>query len=113
MSPLEELFDITTSLEQLLENKFGAVGKGLHEKAESVSNMFSYQCLKKLHFIATVRNKAAHEDRKIANKEIKNVRKAYKEVLRELDPKKFNWGCAFIIAALIAAIVAYVMMFMK
>ena len=108
MSPLEELFDITTSLEQLLENKFGATGKGLHEKAESVGNSISYKCLKKIHFIATVRNKAAHEDRKIANQEIRNIRSAYREVMNELAPKKFNWGLAlFIVAILIAAVVAY------
>ncbi|MBR6435630.1 MAG: hypothetical protein IKS45_03915 [Thermoguttaceae bacterium] len=96
-----------------MENKYGAIGRGLHEKASSVSNKISNQCMKKIRYIASVRNKAAHEDRKIANQEIKNIRVAYKAVLKELAPKKFNWGLAlFVIAILIAAIVA-AMKFMK
>ena len=112
-SALERLFEITTTLEQLLENKFGATGKGLHEKAESVSSKISKQCLKKLHFIASVRNKAAHENPQIAKQEIGNVRNAFKEVMKELAPKKFNWGLVlFIIAVLAAAVVVY-LKFMK
>ncbi len=107
MSALDELFDITTNLEQLLEEKYNATGRGLHEKATSVSNKISSQCLKKIRYIATIRNKAAHEDRKIANQEIKKIRAANREVLKELAPKSFNWGLAFFFIAVIIAIAAY------
>lgn len=49
-------------LEQLLESKFGAVGKGLHQKVDSVAHRLDGATVKRLRWIATLRNKVVHED---------------------------------------------------
>jgi hypothetical protein len=48
------------ALESLLE-QLGATGKGLHEKVSSVQDRLSPELVKKLRFIATVRNKLVHD----------------------------------------------------
>ena len=84
MTPFEEVFTIAQDLETFLERNYGATGRGLHEKASSVQNQITSETMRKIRFIATIRNKAAHEDRLIAEIEIENVRKAAEEVYREL-----------------------------
>ena len=51
----------TKALESLLEQGLGATGKGLHEKVSSVQARLPQPLVKKLRFIATVRNKIVHE----------------------------------------------------
>lgn len=53
--------DIARQLETTLE-AFGARGKGLHEKTSSVEGKLPEALVKKLRFIASVRNKIVHED---------------------------------------------------
>lgn len=48
-------------LETLLEAEFGATGRGLHEKVSSVQDELPDALVRKLRFIATVRNKLVHE----------------------------------------------------
>jgi len=47
-------------LEFLLEDSFGAHGKGLHEKISSASGLSS-QLVRDMRFLATIRNKLIHE----------------------------------------------------
>jgi hypothetical protein len=47
--------------EQLLEERFGAQGRGLHERVTSVQNRLPERVVKRLRFIATIRNKLVHE----------------------------------------------------
>lgn len=47
-------------LEYLLEQHFGAQGKGLQEKISSASGL-SNQLVKDMRFLATIRNKLIHE----------------------------------------------------
>lgn len=42
--------------------KLGATGKGLHEKATSIEKELDEQTIKKIRFIASIRNKAVHVD---------------------------------------------------
>ena len=49
-------------LEGILENGFGANGRGLHEKVTSVQPKLPDPLIKKLRYIATVRNKLVHDD---------------------------------------------------
>ena len=49
-------------IESLLEEKLGARGRGLHEKLTSVERRVPAELQKKIRYIATVRNKAVHED---------------------------------------------------
>lgn len=50
------------TIERLLEQNYGAVGKGLFEKAKSVEDRIDFDIFKKLKFIAAVRNKVVHEE---------------------------------------------------
>jgi hypothetical protein len=49
-------------IETLLEEKFGAQGRGLHEKLSSVERHVPAELHKTIRYIATVRNKVVHED---------------------------------------------------
>jgi hypothetical protein len=62
MSFLESVIQRTKKLERLLEEKYQAVGKGLHEKATSVEHTLDPNTLKQIRFIASIRNKLIHED---------------------------------------------------
>ena len=60
MSDIELAITRTKALEALLEG-LGATGKGLHEKVTSVQGKLPQPLVKKLRFVATVRNKIVHE----------------------------------------------------
>ena len=83
MTPIEELIKIVQNMETALEEDYGATGKGLHEKASSVESQIPPDVMKKIRFIATIRNKAVHDDLETAEKEIENVRNAAEVVYRE------------------------------
>ena len=83
MTPIEELIKIAQNMETVLEEDYGATGKGLHEKASSVESQLSPDVMKKIRFIATIRNKAVHDDLQTAEKEIENVRTAAETVYKE------------------------------
>ena len=61
MSDIELAITRTKALESLLEGSFGANGKGLHEKVSSVQARLPQSLVRKLRFIATIRNKIVHE----------------------------------------------------
>ena len=55
-------------LENILEKKFQAVGKGLHEKVTSAEAQLSELLIRRLRKIASIRNKLVHEkDYQLAN----------------------------------------------
>lgn len=62
MTDLEKVFEYSKAIEKALELKFGAEGRGLHEKVSSVKGDIPDHIVKKIRFIASVRNKLAHED---------------------------------------------------
>ena len=62
MSDIDLAVSRSKRLEQLLEQKLGATGKGLHQKASSVEARRSPELLRKLRLVATVRNKIVHEN---------------------------------------------------
>jgi len=53
---------ITTSkeLESLLETEFGATGRGLHERITSVQSQLTPALVKRMRYLATLRNKVVH-----------------------------------------------------
>lgn len=60
MSDIELAVTRAKALEALLE-ALGATGKGLHEKVTSVQARLPQPLVRKLRFVATVRNKVVHE----------------------------------------------------
>src|SRR5436190_18071636 len=111
MSDIELAVTRTKALEALLEQAFGATGKGLHEKVSSVEAKLSPALVKKLRFVATVRNKIVHEsDYKQLDDRAGFVRacdEAEAEI-RDLAPKVINKGCFGLVLMAAGAVVALV-----
>lgn len=80
-----KLIQLSQTLEQLLEKRFNATGRGLHEKLNSVQSQIPENIQRKIRYIATIRNKATHEDVKIAKQNYASVRKAYDEAFTYLS----------------------------
>ena len=59
---LNKILEKTRKIETLLIINYHANGKGLHEKISSVENEINSAEVKKLRWIATMRNKSVHED---------------------------------------------------
>ncbi len=51
----------TKNFEALLEEIYNAEGVGLHEKVNDIQDHVNSDILKKLKYVATIRNKLAHE----------------------------------------------------
>jgi hypothetical protein len=87
-------------LEKLLEQDFGAAGRGLHEKVSSVERQLPHKVVRRLRFIATVRNKLVHEadvdrleDRREYERACDEVEKELKRLLNpggELRTRRFS-----------------------
>jgi hypothetical protein len=61
MGPIEIAVKGSKRLESLLESRFGAKGRGLHEKLTSVEKRIPQDVRKSIRWVATVRNKLVHE----------------------------------------------------
>ena len=55
------------TLEASLEQKFGATGRGLHEKLSSIEYQLEAGLVKNIRWIATMRNKVVHENFQLTN----------------------------------------------
>ncbi|MEC7120733.1 MAG: hypothetical protein VXW65_12640 [Pseudomonadota bacterium] len=62
MSQIETVIRASKQLEQLLEQHYGATGRGLHEKTSSIEDQLDHETIRGLRKIATLRNKVVHED---------------------------------------------------
>jgi hypothetical protein len=62
MSDIELVISNSKKLESLLEKHLGATGKGLHEKVSSVERKLPDGVVRKLRFVATIRNKIVHDE---------------------------------------------------
>lgn len=96
MSDIELAVSRVKALESLLEQSLGANGKGLHEKISSVQDRLAPALVKKLRFVATVRNKIVHEAdyQRIDDRE--GFSRACDEAeaeLKALLPRVVNRGC--------------------
>ena len=60
MSFTEDVIDRTKHLESLLTS-LGGIGRGLHERISSIESLLDEALLRRLRFIASVRNKLMHE----------------------------------------------------
>lgn len=61
-SDLERAIRASKRYEAALSRLYGATGRGLHEKADSVAHRLEGRLARDLHLIATVRNKLVHEE---------------------------------------------------
>lgn len=54
--------DAAKELEGILERRYNATGRGLHEKLNSVRDMLPPRVIRQARYIATMRNKLLHEE---------------------------------------------------
>jgi len=62
MSNLDIVFGYTTKIETFLETEFNAEGRGLHTKLNSIEYLLPIALIKKIRWIATMRNNMAHTE---------------------------------------------------
>ena len=62
MIPIEVAVKGSKRLEGLLEKRFGATGRGLHEKLTSVEARIPEEVRRSIRWVATIRNKVVHEE---------------------------------------------------
>jgi hypothetical protein len=98
MSDIELAITRVKALESLLEQALGATGRGLHEKVTSVQDKLPPALVKKLRFIATVRNKIVHESDYTQIDDPDGFLRACNETEAELQamcapPRVINKGC--------------------
>ena len=79
-----QIVQISQQLEQLLEKRFCASGRGLHEKLTSVQDKFPSHVCSRIRRIATLRNQAVHENTDLAKEKLKEVKEAYNYVMPAL-----------------------------
>jgi hypothetical protein len=108
MSDIELAITRVKALESLLEQAFAATGKGLHEKVTSVENRLPPTLVKKLRFVATVRNKIVHESNYQQIDDRAGFLRACDEAEAELKalaapPQVINKGCFGLVLVLIGA----------
>ncbi|EGR0442631.1 DUF4145 domain-containing protein [Vibrio cholerae] len=101
MSEIEQVVLRTRKLETLLREQYHAEGKGLHQLITSCEERLPHDVIKKLRYVATIRNKVVHEDDYRLDD-----RKAFLAVCQEcedeLTPRsgKFVWWIAFMLMML-------------
>jgi hypothetical protein len=106
MSDVELVITRVKALESLLEQVLGATGKGLHEKVSSVQDRLAPALVKKLRFVATVRNKIVHEADYQRIDDRDGFVRACDEAeagLKALLPRVINKGCLVLVLLVTAA----------
>jgi hypothetical protein len=84
MSPTEIVVDYSKRLEFILENEFGAQGKGLHSKVSSVEHVLPEKLVKQLRFLASIRNKVVHDYNYVLDKNPKDLQRTANTAIAEL-----------------------------
>ena len=86
MSIIEWTIRESRALESLLEERYGARGRGLHEKISDVNAQLPRELTKRLRFVATIRNRLVHEDGfEPTSSECANLRSAVYFIRSRLD----------------------------
>ncbi|MGD8174034.1 DUF4145 domain-containing protein [Vibrio sp. TRT 21S02] len=110
MSDMEKVVARTRKIERLLREQYHAEGTGLHQLITSCEERLPHDVIEKLRYIATVRNKAAHEE-EFALDDSQAFLSVCDECEKELTPRsgRFIWRAAIMLMMLItlAAILFY------
>ncbi|ELJ8526310.1 DUF4145 domain-containing protein [Vibrio cholerae] len=101
MSEIEQVVLRTRKLETLLREQYHAEGKGLHQLITSCEERLPHDVIKKLRYVATIRNKVVHEDDYRLD-DCKAFLAVCQECEDELTPRsgKFVWRIAFMLMML-------------
>lgn len=85
----KEVLNGTKRIEAALTEKFGATGRGLYEKMSTANMALPEHLQKRIRYVATLRNKTAHED----GFEIQNIPayvKTCNDIVQELETLHAN-----------------------
>jgi hypothetical protein len=85
MGQIENTVEFTRKIEALLVEELRAEGRGLHEKVSSVERKLPGPLVKRLRYIASVRNKMMHDDYQLQEPE--DFYAACEQTLRELGER--------------------------
>ena len=90
------ILDLAISVEELVE-KLGGTGRGLHEKTESIAHLLEPKYVRKLHMIASVRNKSNHRrilpDRiDVYEQAVEETRLYLEDLIRKIEERKRQKG---------------------
>lgn len=110
-SSFARLDAIAKETERLLTRYYKAQGRGLHDKLSSVASRLPENAQRKIRFIATIRNKAAHESLLVADENIAKVEEAFAAIRPTLDRgaplRKFAFWVGAALFVAFATFVAY------
>lgn len=86
------ILELAISVEELVE-KLGGTGRGLHEKTKSIAYLLEPKYERKLHMIASVRNKASHRrilpDRiDVYERAVEETRLYLEELIKKIEERK-------------------------
>ncbi|EGN9441994.1 hypothetical protein IS230_003908 [Salmonella enterica] len=86
------ILDLAISVEELVE-ELGGTGRGLHEKTSSIAHLLEPKYERKLHMIASVRNKASHRrilpDRlDLYEQAVEETRLYLEDLIRKIEERK-------------------------
>ncbi|MDW6002594.1 DUF4145 domain-containing protein [Vibrio mangrovi] len=95
MSEIEKVIIRTRKLEHLLRVQYHAEGRGLHQLISSCEDRLPHDVIKKLRYIATIRNKLLHEA-DYSLDDCESFLEVYDECMKELTPRsgRFIWRAA-------------------
>ncbi len=101
MSDIEQVIIRTRRLEKLLRVQYHAEGRGLHQLISSCEERLPHGTVKKLRFVATIRNKVVHEEDYQLD-ERKQFLTVCNECEKQLTPRssRFIWRAAILLMAL-------------
>lgn len=102
-----KIIEYNKKIEKLLTDNYQASGKGLHDKLTSVEDKLAPDLVKRIRYIATIRNKLVHEDN--FNDIPANFKKTNKDIIKELSSKKndiLSW-IVFVLLLITLLVVIY------
>lgn len=105
---------IADRVEYLLARYYRAQGPNLHAKLSSVAPPLPEEVERKIRFIATIRNQAAHEDIRLADEKLDAIKKTFAEIRPTLDRgatlRKVGYAFFALLALAAAGYVAFQML---
>ena len=114
MSDIDLAVKSSKKIESTLQRVLGAQGKGLHEKVSSVENSISTALVKRIRYIASIRNKLIHDEsvKKISDRPafkaaVKHVSKELKKLEQPTTSKKWLVISTLLLLAALFIMVVY------
>lgn len=116
MSDIDLAVRSSKRIESALVRILNARGKGLHEKLSSVEKKLPVSLVKRIRYIATVRNKMVHEDTYRKMDDRGSFKKAVKHVNKELkrmEKSPVSWLMISVIVLVVLVFGTLAALFLK